>query len=126
MKTVVIIALAVFTCVLAQGGVNLDRLFNQYAGSDSIIQLIEFSRFWGHFDDDGDGQVTKQEFDRGWREEGFPNPQHAPLFFLEMDRVADEVLNSQDYPHIFHLFDENGDGGLSLREFRYNWEAFFN
>ncbi|CAL1535828.1 unnamed protein product, partial [Lymnaea stagnalis] len=53
-----------------------------------------------------DGGVSKQEFDSGWRQEGFPNPQNAPLYFLELDRVADEVLNSQDFPHIFHLFDE--------------------
>ncbi|KAK0054623.1 DEC-3 [Biomphalaria pfeifferi] len=129
MRTFAVIALALFGCVIAQpggGGLNLDRLFNQYAGNDQVISQTEFARFWRHFDDDGDGDVTKQEFDRGWRQEGFPNPQNAPLFFLEMDRVADEVLNNQDYPHIFHLFDENGNGELTLREFRYNWEAYFS
>ncbi|XP_059153382.1 calmodulin-like [Physella acuta] len=120
-----IIAAALVGCIYAQGG-DLDQLFNRYAGSDNIIQQAEFSRFWLHFDDDSDGDVTKREFDQGWRQEGFPNPDNAPIFFVELDRVPDEVLNAQDFPHIFRLFDEDGDGGISQREMRYNWNAYFD
>nr|BAD16599.1 DEC-3 [Lymnaea stagnalis] len=129
MMNIAVVAFALFACVVAQpggGGANLDRIFNQYAGTDNQLTNAELNRFWLHFDDDGDGEVSKSEFDRSWRQENFPNPQNAPLFFLELDRVADEVLNSQDFPHIFRLWDENGDGFITEREFRFNWNAYFD
>ncbi|XP_059153407.1 calmodulin-like [Physella acuta] len=127
MRSFAIIAVALFGCVMSQGGggANFDQIFNRYAGSDNQFSQAEFSRFWLHFDDNGDGDVSKREFDQGWRQEGFPNPENAPLFFERLDRVADEVLNAQDFPHIFRLFDEDGNGSISEREFRYNWNAYF-
>ncbi|CAL1546128.1 unnamed protein product [Lymnaea stagnalis] len=116
MRNIIVAALALFACVVAQpggGGANLDRIFNQYAGTDNQLTNAELNRFWLHFDDDADGSVSKQEFDSSWRQENLPNPQNAPLFFLELDRVPDEVLNSQDFPHIFRLWDENGTSVLS-------------
>ncbi|CAL1535825.1 unnamed protein product [Lymnaea stagnalis] len=103
----------------------LGRLFKLYAGDDNLFQQSEFSRFWLHFDLDFDGQVSKQEFDSGWKQEGLPGSQNAPTFFTELDRVRDEVLNSQDFPHIFRLFDENGDGSISVLEMLYNGSAYF-
>ncbi|XP_059153405.1 uncharacterized protein LOC131939221 [Physella acuta] len=128
MRTLALLTIAIFGCVVAQpgGGTNYDNLFQRYAGSDNLLQRSEFDRFWLHFDDNGNGEVSKQEFDQGWRQEGFPNPQNAPLYFLELDRVADEVLNAQDFPHLFHLFDEDGNGVISEREARYNWNAYFD
>ena len=52
--------------------------------------------------------MTKAEFDRTWRADGLGDEERAPFFFLEMDRVADEVLNKEDFVHMFHVFDENG------------------
>lgn len=73
---------------------------------ENVKLLYSIHCLW--LDVSADGDVSKQEFDQGWRQEGFPNSQNAPLFFLELDRVPDEVLNAQDFPHIFHLFDEDG------------------
>ncbi|XP_059153406.1 uncharacterized protein LOC131939222 [Physella acuta] len=127
MKTTVLFFLVVvLRGALGQGSANLDQIFNRYAGLDNILQQIEFNRFWLHFDDDDDGEVSKLEFDQGWRREGLPNPQNAPLFFLELDRIPDETLNNLDFPHIFHLFDEDGDGGITGREMRFNWHAYFD
>ncbi|XP_059153389.1 calmodulin-like [Physella acuta] len=129
MRTFALLAVAIFGCVVAQpggGSVNFDDLFRRYAGNDNLLQRAEFDRFWLHFDDDSDGDVTKQEFDQGWRQEGFPHPQNAPLYFLELDRVNDEVLNVLDFPHIFRLFDEDGNGAINEREMRYNWNAYFD
>ncbi|XP_055868619.1 uncharacterized protein LOC129923115 [Biomphalaria glabrata] len=129
MRSLAIIAIAIIGFVVAQpggGGQNFNNFFQRYAGNDNLLQQNEFARFWLHFDDNGDGDVSKQEFDSGWRQEGFPNPENAPLYFLELDIVRDEVLNSQDFPHIFHLFDEDGNGAISEREARYNWNAYFS
>ena len=43
-----------------------------------------------------------------WHREDFNDMEHGPRFFLELDRVVDEVLNSQDFQHVFRLFDEDG------------------
>ena len=54
--------------------------------------------------------MTKLEFDTQWRSRGFNHSSNAPLFFEELDRVPDEVLNSKDFQHTFRLFDEDGKG----------------
>ena len=55
-----------------------------------------------------DGNVTKLEFDTTWRQEDFNDKDRAPLFFLEMDRVPDAVLKSEDFHITFRIFDEDG------------------
>ncbi|XP_013093705.1 uncharacterized protein LOC106077517 [Biomphalaria glabrata] len=124
MKAFALLALALFGYVSAQPGTG-NNLFHLYAGSDNLMQRNEFDRFWLHFDDNKDGEVSKLEFDSGWRQEGFPHAASAPLYFLEMDIVRDEVLNSLDFPHIFRLFDEDGNGVISEREARTNGAAYF-
>ncbi|KAH9524543.1 hypothetical protein Btru_027144 [Bulinus truncatus] len=124
MATLTLITIALLGCAMAQPNPG-NTLFHQYAGSDNLMQRAEHDRFWLHFDDNGDGQVSKQEFDSGWRQEGFPHASNAPLYFLEMDIVRDEVINSLDFPHIFRLFDENGDGAISEREGSGNAGAYF-
>ena len=62
----------------------------------------------------GNGNVTKAEFDRTWKADGLGDEERAPFFFLEMDRVADEVLNQEDFNHMFHIFDENGECSWAL------------
>ncbi|XP_059153403.1 uncharacterized protein LOC131939220 [Physella acuta] len=121
-RLAVVVVSVFIQCTLAQ---DVDSLFLQYAGDDNLIQRDEFDRFWLHFDQNSDGSVTKNEFDMGWRLEGFPKPQNAPFFFLELDRVADEILNFLDFPHIFRLFDEDGNGEINDREMIYNWRAYF-
>ncbi|CAL1535827.1 unnamed protein product [Lymnaea stagnalis] len=126
MAAPVFLLVSIFCTAAAQtGSINFDNLFRQYAGTDNVLQRNEFDRFWLHLDENTDGSVSKQEFDIGWRDQGFPNPQNAPLYFIELDRVADEHLNSLDFPHIFKLFDENANGFITEREARYNWNAYF-
>ncbi|CAL1535826.1 unnamed protein product [Lymnaea stagnalis] len=111
MNSIIAVLAALFACALAQPGGNnpVAQLFATYAGADNQFQQAEFNRFWLHFDTDNDGQIHKLEFDSVWRHESLPNPQNAPLFFLELDRVKDEVINNLDFPHIFRMFDENGE-----------------
>ncbi|KAK3772344.1 hypothetical protein RRG08_057781 [Elysia crispata] len=103
-----------------------EDLFRRYSGSDRIMDQNEFTSYWLHFDRDGDGNVTKAEFDRTWRADGLGDEERAPFFFLEMDRVADEVLNKEDFVHMFHVFDENGDGQILQSEFTFNWKGLFD
>ncbi|XP_005100432.1 uncharacterized protein LOC101854804 [Aplysia californica] len=123
MRTVFLIAASLTLCVHS---LSLDRLFRSYAGPDSTMELDEFSKYWGHFDMDGNGNVTKQEFDTTWKNEDLGDEDRAPFFFLEMDRVPDEVLNDLDYVHMFRIFDENGDSHITKTEFKFNWEGLFD
>lgn len=90
------------------------------------MDVSELGKWVLHFDKDGSGNVSKLEFDRTWKAEDLGDEERAPFFFLELDRVADEVLNMDDVPHIFRLFDENADGSVEYREFRFNWDALFD
>ncbi|KAK7009277.1 DEC-3, partial [Biomphalaria glabrata] len=54
-----------------------------------------------------DGSLSKQELDNGWRQESFPHPQNAPLYFHELDVVHNDAVDPQDFPPIFRLFGED-------------------
>nr|KAI8768706.1 DEC-3 [Biomphalaria glabrata] len=73
-----------------------------------------------------DGSLSKQELDNGWRQESFPHPQNAPLYFHELDVVHNDAVDPQDFPPIFRLFGEDGNGAINEREARYNWNAYFS
>ncbi|GFO49743.1 P granule abnormality protein 1-like [Plakobranchus ocellatus] len=103
-----------------------DELFRRYSGGDRMMDEMEFASYWMHFDRDGDGNVTKLEFDRTWKSDGLNDPERAPFFFIELDRVADEVLNAEDFTHMFHIFDEDGDGKILKSEFDFNWKGLFD
>ncbi|XP_076469614.1 uncharacterized protein LOC143299954 [Babylonia areolata] len=123
MKTLLV---AAFLVALVWCNVE-DRLFPRYdSDGDGCMNEMEWERLWYHFDLDDNGNVTKLEFDTTWRREDFNDKDRAPLFFLEMDRVADEVLNSEDFVHTFKLFDENANGCITSSEFRYNWRGLFD
>ena len=53
------------------------------------------------------------EFDSGWRQTDFPDKDHSPFFFLEMDRVPDEQLTREDFQHMFNIF-ESGNGSFTF------------
>merc|ERR1712142_483260 len=103
-----------------------DNLFSRYEISgDVCMDLREWERLWYHFDLNDDGNVSKLEFDTTWRHEDFSDKDRAPFFFLEIDHVPDGVLNEQDFEVMFKLFDENGNGCITSREFRFNWQGIF-
>eukprot|EP00916_Digyalum_oweni_P006006 GHVL01010361.1.p2 GENE.GHVL01010361.1~~GHVL01010361.1.p2 ORF type:complete len:126 (+),score=11.32 GHVL01010361.1:60-437(+) len=103
-----------------------DHLFPHYSGVDDCMDETEWERLWFHFDLNDDGNVTKLEFDTVWKREDFHNDHQAPFFFEEMDRVADEILNSQDFVHTYRLFDEDRNGCITSAEFKYNWRGYFD
>ncbi|KAK3772343.1 hypothetical protein RRG08_057780 [Elysia crispata] len=104
---------------------SIHNLFDAFAGVDQYMDITEFSDFWFQFDIDGDGVVSKMEFDSGWRQADFPDKDHSPFFFLEMDRVPDEQLTREDFQHMFNIFESGDDARLSYREFRNTFDALF-
>nr|KAG5701342.1 hypothetical protein BaRGS_006116 [Batillaria attramentaria] len=103
-----------------------DNLFARFDGPDHCLSAVEFEEFWYTFDLDGDGDISELEFFTTWRNRHFHDPQHAPFFFVELDRQADEVLNSGDFDHMFRLFDSNRDGCITQTEFSREWDALFS
>merc|ERR1712110_760080 len=124
MMRILCVIAALVLCASANNP-GYDKLFQQYAGADNLMDCTEMGNYWAHYDTDGDGNVSKYEFDTQWRREDIGEKSRAPFFFLELDRVPDEQLNILDYPHICHLFDENGDGSITKREFEFNWKGLF-
>merc|ERR1712141_281484 len=116
MKVLLFLASSLALCL---GNVSITKLFRAYAtgDGDGTMELAEFTKYWNHFDVNGDGNITKFEFDYTWKEEDLGDEDRAPYFFLEMDRVPDEVLTDEDFAHMFHIFDENGNGHITKDEF---------
>ncbi|RUS85344.1 hypothetical protein EGW08_006887 [Elysia chlorotica] len=104
---------------------SLHNLFDAFAGADGFMDSTEFADFWFQFDMDGDGIVSKLEFDSGWNQADFRDKEHAPFFFLEMDRVPDEQLTREDFQHMYNIFESDGDGRLTYQEFRNTFDALF-
>merc|ERR1712154_391143 len=123
MRTCFVIA-ALVVCVSANDP-DYDKIFSTYAGADHMMDCTEIGNYWMHYDTDGDGNVSKYEFDTEWTHEDIGEKKRAPFFFLELDRVADEQLNALDWPHVCHMFDENCDGQITKREFEFNWKGLF-
>merc|ERR1711970_797556 len=122
MKTLFVVAALVALCAANEE----DDLFKDYSGHDHAMDLTEFKQIWLQFDSNNDGIVSKKEFDDGWKHADYSNKDRAPFFFVEMDRVPDEKLDDDDWPHMFRLFDENLDNTITSREFSYNWKALFD
>nr|KAG5701341.1 hypothetical protein BaRGS_006115 [Batillaria attramentaria] len=103
-----------------------DRLFRQYDGPDACLDANEFDQFWfGEFDHNSDGNITEQEFVTHWHDSGLRDREHAAMYFLVMDRVFDEKLDSQDLAHVFRLFDIDANGCVDQHEFDYEWRGLF-
>nr|KAG5704051.1 hypothetical protein BaRGS_017555 [Batillaria attramentaria] len=97
----------------------------EFAGTDNSDCLNEddFTRLWQVFDANDDGNVTHLEFDSAYNRLHFEHRDQEDRFFMELDRVPNEVLDDTDFAHIFHFFDINNNTCVNHQEWRQVWKA---
>lgn len=92
------------------------------ADNDTLIDENEFTGFgdqgFAGWDGDGDDSIGMPEFERGWTEAGFNNPQEA---FTRFDANNDQRLERNEFftQDQFATWDANNNDVLEREEFAY-------
>ncbi|XP_060068129.1 uncharacterized protein LOC132548288 [Ylistrum balloti] len=127
MLTPLFFAAAVVAVVSAQAGPpDMYGLINTLymkadKNFDGIITEPELAAVFEGFDLNNDSIVTMSEFTGLWKLLTHQSQEHAEAFFHLADLNDDNVIDSHDLPLLYHVFDINGTGTVTAKNFATKW-----
>ncbi|XP_063419951.1 insoluble matrix shell protein 5-like [Mytilus trossulus] len=124
MKSLLLVCFFAITCassVLDLYGVINVLYLKADRDANGIITIPELDGVYQGFDVNHDGTVTKQEFVSFWQLLTHQSKEHSEAYFYLADLNDDGIINSKDLAPLHHVFDLDGNGNVTAKEFGEKW-----
>ncbi|VDI79448.1 Hypothetical predicted protein [Mytilus galloprovincialis] len=124
MKSLVLVCFFAIACassVLDLYGVINVLYLKADRDANGIITIPELDGVYQGFDVNHDGTVTKQEFVSFWQLLTHQSKEHSEAYFYLADLNDDGIINSKDLAPLHHVFDLDGNGNVTAKEFGEKW-----
>jgi len=86
----------------------------------------EFGRIYSSMDTNNDTKVTWPEFQIVWKSITQYSDEHVHAYFRLADTDRNLEVDKADSDRIYQIFDEDGDGTVSAKEFSDEWQEVFH